>query len=67
MITLVNAFLIACSSKEKGNFIWIEIVISLSVLSLTSQLKANYHVGQILCICLHADEGHESKTKGFHV
>ena len=40
----VNALLSCCSSKEQGNFKWIEIVISLLVLSLTFQLKANDRV-----------------------
>ena len=37
----MNALLIGCLSKEQGNFKWIEIVISLLVLALTFQLKAN--------------------------
>ena len=52
-----------CSSriKRKGNFKWIEIVIFLLALSLTFPLKANDCVWTN--ICLHANEGRESKTK----
>ena len=46
-----------------GIFKWIEIVISLLVLSLTFQLKANDCVWNISCICLHANEGRASNTK----
>ena len=40
----VNALLIIVHLKRNGNFKWIEIIISLLVLSLTFQLKANDRV-----------------------
>ena len=56
-----------CSSavrlKRMGNFEWIERVIPLLVLSLTFQLKANDCVWTHSCICLHANEGHESTQR----
>ena len=54
------ANLMLCSSvvRLKRTSNWIEIVISLLVVSLTFQLKAS-----VWCICLHANEERESKTK----
>ena len=54
--------------KRKDNFKWIKIVIFFFYwFCLSFQLRTNDHIWTNLSICLYANEGGESKNKGFHV